>query len=93
MRAASGLGSSGGRGLGWSCRGISLWSLGFWLRDRGLGSLARMAEWRPVYGLLKLVLEVTLPLARWAGRGEEVVRVGIEHTTPHPALSPEGRGV
>jgi hypothetical protein len=26
---------------------------------------------------LKLLLEVTLPLARWAGRGE-VVRVGIE---------------
>ena len=54
-----------------------------------------MAEWRPVYGLLKLFLELTLPLVRWAGRGE-VVRVGIEHaplqTTPHPALSPEGRG-
>jgi SAM-dependent methyltransferase len=61
-----------------------LWSLGFWLRDRGLGSLARMAEWRPVYGLLKLVLELTLPLARWAGRGE-VVRVGIEHAGPRQA--------
>jgi SAM-dependent methyltransferase len=70
-----------------------LWSLGFWLRDRGLGRLARMAEWRPVYGLLKLFLELALPLVRWAGRGE-VVRVGIEHAeiAPHPALSPEGRG-
>ncbi len=54
-----------------------LWSLGFWLRDRGLGGLARLAEWRPVYGVLKLLLELTLPLARWAGRGE-VVRVGVE---------------
>src|SRR6267142_4284892 len=47
-----------------------LWSLGFWLRDHGLGSLARLAEWRPIYGVLKLVLEVTLPLARWVGLGE-----------------------
>jgi hypothetical protein len=30
-----------------------------------------------VYGVLKLLLELTLPLARWAGRGE-VVRVGVE---------------
>jgi len=30
-----------------------------------------------VYGVLKLLLEVTLPLARWVGRGE-VVRVGVE---------------
>jgi hypothetical protein len=54
-----------------------LWSLGFWLRDRGLEGLARMAERRAVYGVLKLLLEVTLPLARWVGRGE-VVRVGVE---------------
>jgi SAM-dependent methyltransferase len=54
-----------------------LWSLGHWLRDRGLGGLARLAEWRPAYGLLKLMLELTLPLARWGGRGE-VMRVGIE---------------
>jgi SAM-dependent methyltransferase len=65
-----------------------LWSLGFWLRDRGLGSLARLPEWRPVYGGLKLLLEISLPLARWVGRGE-VVRVGIEHasTTPRPPLT------
>jgi SAM-dependent methyltransferase len=65
-----------------------LWSLGFWLRDRGFPGLARLAERRAVYGLLKLVLEVTLPFARWARRGE-VVRVGIEHgdTTP-PGVSP-----
>jgi hypothetical protein len=30
-----------------------------------------------VYGVLKLLLELTLPLARWARRGE-VIRVGIE---------------
>jgi SAM-dependent methyltransferase len=55
-----------------------LWSLGYWLRDHRLVGLARLAELRPVYGLLKLLLELTLPLARWAGRGE-VVRVGVEH--------------
>jgi SAM-dependent methyltransferase len=54
-----------------------LWSLGHWLRDRGHPGLARVAERRAVYGALKLALEVTLPLARWAGRGE-VVRVGVE---------------
>jgi len=54
-----------------------LWSLGFWLRDRGLEGLARLAQWRPMYGVLKLWLELTLPLARWAGRGE-VIRVGVE---------------
>jgi SAM-dependent methyltransferase len=74
-----------------------LWSLGFWLRDRGLDGLARTAEWRPVYGVLKLGLELTLPLARWAGGGVGVGG-GVEHatlsgTTPHPALSPEGRGM
>jgi len=53
-----------------------LWSLGHWLRDRSGEGLARAAEWRLVYGLLKLSLEVTLPLARWAGRGE-VIRVGV----------------
>jgi len=53
-----------------------LWSLGFWLRDRGWNQLARFCEWRPVYGLLKLVLELTLPLVRWSRRGE-VVRVGV----------------
>jgi SAM-dependent methyltransferase len=53
-----------------------LWSLGFWLRDRGWCPLARLTEWRPVYGVLKLFLEVTLPAARLAKRGE-VIRVGI----------------
>lgn len=53
-------------------------SLGFWLRDRDHARLARLAEWRPVYGVLKLGLELALPLVRWAGRGE-VIRVGIEH--------------
>jgi len=56
-----------------------LWSLGHWLRDHGASGLARVAEWRPVYGVLKLLLELTLPLARWTHRGE-VIRVGVEHT-------------
>jgi SAM-dependent methyltransferase len=63
-----------------------LWSLGFWLRDRRAWRLARLAEWRPAYGVLKLFLELTLPLARWAGRGE-VIRMGIEHR----AFPPDGR--
>jgi SAM-dependent methyltransferase len=53
-----------------------LWSLGHWLRDRGRPGLARAAERRPVYGVLKLALELALPLARWARRGE-VIRVGV----------------
>jgi len=54
-----------------------LWSLGHWLRDHRASWLARGTEWRPVYGALKLALELTLPLARWTRRGE-VIRVGIE---------------
>jgi SAM-dependent methyltransferase len=54
-----------------------LWSLGYWLRDRGLDGPARFAEWRPVYGMLKVLLEITLPVARWMGRGE-VIRLGVE---------------
>ena len=53
-----------------------LWSLRNWLRDHGLGRLARLTELRLVYGALKLVLEVTLPLVSRAGRGE-VIRVGV----------------
>ena len=70
---------AGGR-VAWCWHGAKpryyLWSLGFWLRDRGRTRLARFAERRPVYGVLKLILEVTLPLARLAKRGE-VIRVGI----------------
>ena len=53
-----------------------LWSLGYWLRDREWQGLARVAEWRPIYGVLKLFLEVTLPFCRWGRRGE-VIRVGV----------------
>ena len=53
-----------------------LWSLSIWLREHGWPRVARSAECRPVRGALKLFLEVTLPLARLAGRGE-VIRVGI----------------
>ena len=58
-----------------------LWSLGFWLHDRGCGRLARAAEWRPIYGVLKLGLELTLPFVRWAARGE-VIRVGVRPLGP-----------
>jgi len=60
-----------------------LWSLGFWLRDRGWHRLARAAEWRPVYGVLKLALELALPIARWARRGE-VIRVGVLPRSDNP---------
>jgi len=70
---------AGGR-VAWCWHGAKpryyLWSIGFWLRDRGWPALARLTELRPVYGVLKLFLEVTLPLARLAKRGE-VIRVGI----------------
>ena len=51
-------------------------------------ALARLAELRPVYGVLKLFLEVTLPLARLAKRGE-VIRVGISPKQTPPG-SPRG---
>jgi hypothetical protein len=53
-----------------------VWSLRNWLRDRGLGWLARLTEIRLVYGALKLILEVTLPLVSRAGYGE-VIRIGV----------------
>ncbi len=59
-----------------------LWSLKYWLRDRGWARLARAAEWRPVYGGLKLFLEMTLPLARWIERGE-VIRMGVQTGAGH----------
>jgi SAM-dependent methyltransferase len=75
---------AGGR-VAWCWHGAKpryyLWSLGFWLRDRGCPTLARVAEWRPAYGALKLFLEVLLPLARLARRGE-VIRVGIRSSEP-----------
>jgi len=52
-----------------------LWSLSNVLRDRGSQTLAELVEWRPAYGVLKLLLELTLPLGSRAGRGE-VIRIG-----------------
>ncbi|HZP39704.1 MAG TPA: class I SAM-dependent methyltransferase [Methylomirabilota bacterium] len=53
------------------------WSLEHWLQDHRAPGLARACRWRPLYGVMKLGLELLLPLARWARRGE-VIRVGIE---------------
>jgi SAM-dependent methyltransferase len=70
---------AGGR-VAWCWHGAKpryyLWSLRFCLHDRGWPGLARFIESRPIYGVLKLFLEVTLPLARLARRGE-VIRIGI----------------
>jgi SAM-dependent methyltransferase len=55
-----------------------LWSLRLWLSDRGWEPVARATEWRPVYGVVKLALELALPVVDAACRGE-VVRVGVEH--------------
>ena len=76
MRAVQ---QAGGRVL-WCRHGAKpryfLWSLGFWLRDREWGWLARLVARRPCYGVLKLCLELALPIARVAGRGE-VIRIGV----------------
>ena len=54
-----------------------LWSLSAALRDRGWHALAGATEWRPIYGALKLALELALPLVRAARRGE-AIRIGVE---------------
>src|SRR5262249_2826997 len=41
-----------------------LWSLAFSLQDGGWSWLARATQWRPIYGALKLLLELTLPPGR-----------------------------
>lgn len=58
-----------------------LWSLSAFLRDRGWDALARLSETRLVYGVLKLGLEVSLPLARLARRGE-AIRIGAVRNRP-----------
>ena len=52
-----------------------IWSVRLWLSDRGLDRLARFTERRPVYGVMKLGLELTAPLAALARRGD-VIRIG-----------------
>jgi SAM-dependent methyltransferase len=64
-----------------------LWSLRTWLRDRGWDAFAGATEWRPLYGLLKLGLELTLPLVDRARRGE-AIRVGVDHVRGHPQSGP-----
>lgn len=54
-----------------------LWSLSAALRDRERHAVARATEWRPVYGALKLGLEIALPLVRAARQGE-AIRIGVE---------------
>jgi SAM-dependent methyltransferase len=58
-----------------------LWSLSALLRDRGWNALARLTELRPVYGVLKLGLEVLVPLARLARSGE-AIRIGAVRNRP-----------
>jgi SAM-dependent methyltransferase len=58
-----------------------LWSLSALLRDRGWNALARLTELRAVYGVLKLGLEVLVPLARLARRGE-AIRIGAVRNRP-----------
>jgi SAM-dependent methyltransferase len=67
-----------------------LWSLSAALRDRGWHGLAGATEWRPVYGALKLGLELVLPVVRAARRGE-AIRVGVERRSPAPPQSPTRR--
>jgi SAM-dependent methyltransferase len=58
-----------------------LWSLSALLRDRGWDAVARFTEKRPVYGALKLGLELLVPLARLARRGE-AIRIGAVRSRP-----------
>jgi len=58
-----------------------LWSLSAWLSDRGWSALARATERRVVYGVLKLGLELLVPLARGARRGE-AIRIGAVRNRP-----------
>jgi len=60
-----------------------------WLCDRKLDRIARLTELRVVYGILKLFLEVTLPLVCWVGRGE-VIRVGVVPVTTRSRVSVSG---
>jgi SAM-dependent methyltransferase len=53
-----------------------LWSLRIALREAGLAGLAQATARGPVHGILKLGLELALPLAGWARRGE-VIRIGV----------------
>jgi len=71
---------AGGR-ITWCWHGAKpryyLRSLTHWLCDRGWPRLAAFSARCPVYGVLKLFLEMTLPLVRRARRGE-VIRVGAQ---------------
>ena len=58
-----------------------LWSLSALMRDRGWPALTHLSESRLIYGVLKLGLEVLLPLARLARRGE-AIRVGVVGSRP-----------
>lgn len=64
-----------------------LWSLASLLRDHGGARLARWLEWRPVYGVLKAVLELVLPLVSAARRGE-VIRIGVVREAMRLPLPP-----
>src|SRR5438552_9540660 len=61
-----------------------LWSLRILLREQGWLAVARLTETRIVYGMLKLFLELTVPLISWAERGE-VIRVGIHRKAQRAA--------
>ncbi|HLC43338.1 MAG TPA: hypothetical protein VJO34_17145, partial [Methylomirabilota bacterium] len=52
-------------------------SVDYMLRDRGWIRLARLMKRPLIRGLLKLILEITLPLGSLARRGE-VIRVGAK---------------
>jgi SAM-dependent methyltransferase len=51
-------------------------SIEYVLRDYGWTRLAHVIKWPPVRGFLKLILEIILPLASLARRGE-VIRIGV----------------
>jgi hypothetical protein len=58
-----------------------LWSRSSLRRNPGWNALARLTEWRPVDGVLKLGPEMLVPLARLARRGE-AIRIGAVRNRP-----------
>ena len=57
-----------------------LWNLSNFRRGRGSQTLVELVEWRPAYGVLKLFLELTLPLGGLPEGASKMFHI-TRHTT------------